>query len=690
MRGSKAGFLTTVTAAMFFLAPTNPSRVVIRSRDGAAPPVYASNSIEHFMSTEEIEYIRPGFQITVNDITIGDDRKPLVDVSFTDDLNQPLDRAGQVTPGALSVSFILSWWDAGTRNYTAYTTRPQTSPITGNTAVQASADSGGTWTDISLGHATYKFGTTLPAGFDGTKTHTLGIYATRSLTAIIGKDYYANVEHDFRPDGADVTEIWDVLKQDETCNTCHNPLSAHGGSRLDVKLCVLCHSPQTTDPDTGNTVDFKVMIHKIHDGANLPSVIAGTPYQIIGHNQTVVDFSTVVFPQDIRNCTKCHGTSTSQSNVWNTWPSQAACGSCHDNVNFATGANHLGGPQFNDASCANCHEPDESAEWDPSIPGAHTVEYKSTQLHGLVMTILSVTQAAAGQKPVVAFQVIDRNGLSLDPRPFDTLQFTMGGPTTDYGVLPISENAQAGTSFDGTTATYTFQNAIPANATGTWAVTCDVELTVPLTQGDGKPDNTNFTESPLNPIFYIAITDAQPVPRRTSVDLANCNACHDHLAVHGGRRLNTQGCVICHNPINDDSSQRPADQGPPESISFQRMIHRIHSGVNLTQDYSIYGHGGRKVGFNEVLFPGDRRDCQKCHVPNGQQVLENPPAGQLPTITQRDWYTPQQHAAAACLGCHDTQIAASHVLSMTAPFGEACAACHGANDELSVDKVHAR
>jgi OmcA/MtrC family decaheme c-type cytochrome len=76
-------------------------------------------------------------------------------------------------------------------------------------------------------------------------------------------------------------------------------------------LCVVCHNPgsndvNTIDPDTGNSIDFQVMIHKIHMGENLPSVKAGTPYQIIGFQQSVQDFSNVVFPADVRNCQMCH------------------------------------------------------------------------------------------------------------------------------------------------------------------------------------------------------------------------------------------------------------------------------------------------------------------------------------------------------------------------------------------------
>ena len=33
-----------------------------------------------------------------------------------------------------------------------------------------------------------------------------------------------------------------------TCNKCHDPLSAHGGARRSVELCVLCHTPPESVP----------------------------------------------------------------------------------------------------------------------------------------------------------------------------------------------------------------------------------------------------------------------------------------------------------------------------------------------------------------------------------------------------------------------------------------------------------
>jgi len=433
-----------------------------------------------------------------------------------------------------------------------------------------------------------------------------------------------------------------------------------------------------------------VMIHKIHMGENLPSVQAGTPYEIIGFNQTVVDFSKVAFPQDIRNCTTCHAAPATQAPNWYTYPSRAACASCHDDINWTTGANHPAGAQADDSKCASCHVPQGDQEFDASIQGAHTVPYKSKQLKGLHAEIQSVSNAVPGQKPTVTFKITQNDGSSVATATFGSnLNLLMGGPTTDYSINPFREAASKA-SFNGTVAVYTFTNAIPANAVGTWSFSIEARRTVTL--NPPAPEGASFTEGAMNPVYYASVDGSAVAERRMVVDLANCNKCHDRLALHGGQRLNTEECVMCHNPNADDGSRRPADKGPVESIDFKRMIHRIHTGENLTQDFTIYGFGTPPSvnNFNEVLFPGDRRDCEKCHATDTQQVSENPPAGLLATTTLRDWYTPTQHYAAACLGCHDTKAAAAHAFVNTAPFGEACAACHGADAEFAVDKVHAR
>jgi OmcA/MtrC family decaheme c-type cytochrome len=664
---------------------------------------YAPNQMEAYLSQETIGYIRPGFKLKVNSVTIGSDRKPVVDLTITDDFDQPIDRLGKTTPGAVSISLIMAAWDPATRYYTSYTKRSATSPATsphpGVTVTQAAADSGGTFTDLETGHAKYTFGTVLPSGFDQTKTHTLGIYASRNLTDLLGKSYYANAEVDFRPDGGTVKDKWDKMREAATCNSCHDPLSAHGGSRRDVKLCALCHTPQTTDPDTGNTVDFKVMVHKIHFGDQLPSVKAGTPYQIIGNANSLHDFSSVAFPQDARNCQNCHegsnaATKGTQSDVWYSKPSAEACGACHDDVNFATGKNHPGGAQADNSQCASCHQPESGIEFDASVKGAHTIPLKSKQLKGITATVVSVSNMAPGKKPTAVFALKNADGTAIDGTKLATFSPILAGPTLSYTKDYRREEGRTLSVFDpakGTT-TYTFVKEIPADATGTWTISADIRRNATLKRGDGGADIA-VQESTINPIKYVALTGLLS-PRRTSVTTALCNQCHDTLSLHGGQRNTVEECVICHNPQENDAARRPANAGAPESISFQRMVHRIHTGEELTQDFTIFGFGNTAINFNEVRYPGDRRNCAKCHTANGFTLpLQQPTISNVTTL--RDYFTSQGPGTAACLGCHDGRDAAAHAYLNTVTFpgaansAEACATCHGTGKDWAVEKVHA-
>ncbi|MEK6374902.1 MAG: OmcA/MtrC family decaheme c-type cytochrome [Acidobacteriota bacterium] len=698
--------LVTLAAltCLFAMATT-----VFPSRRRAAPGPYGAGQMEAYLTDDGIAYIRPGLKIIVNSVTIGSDRKPVVDVTLTDSLDQPLDRLGKVTPGAISLSFIIAWYDPATTNYTSYITRTETagadSPRPGATAVQATADSGGTFTDLATGHTRYTFGRTLPTGFDGSKTHTLGIYSTRNLTAILGKNYFANVEYDFRPDGSKIaiTDKWDEIREASSCNNCHDPLSAHGGSRQDVKLCVLCHSPQTSDAQTGNTVDFKVMIHKIHYGRNLPSVKAGTPYRIYGNQNSIHDYSTVGFPQDPRNCVSCHeGTDPAnkpaQGHSWNTLPSRDSCGACHDDVDWTTGANHPAGPQADDNTCATCHVPESGTEFDASIKGAHTIPYRSKQLKGITATIVSMSNFAPGKNPTVAFNLRNGDNTAIDGTKLQTFSPIFAGPTSSYRTFVSQSGLASGSNpatFNATTGTttFTFSTPLPSDAKGSWSASVDIRRSTSLVRGDGKP-NIAFSESTPNPVKSVSVDGTPLVPHRTTVTIAQCNVCHDSLRLHGGQRLASDECVMCHNAVKGDEARRPAGTGPPESIAFRRLIHRIHTGENLTQDFTVYGNGNRANNFNEVRFPGDRRNCATCHTA-GSFLLPLPP-GEDNVTTLRDYFSPQGPATAACLGCHDGRDAAAHAYLNTTTFGgtaepaEACATCHGIGKDQDVAKAHAR
>ncbi len=697
----------------------------------ATPGAYDATQKEFYLASDQTTWIRPGYVIKVNSVTIGSDRKPVVDVNVTDGVGQPIDRLGVLTPGPTGTSFIAAWWDPAKRYYTAYTTRTATAAAPadpsriGTTAIQAGTDTGGKFTDLETGHFKYTFGTALPAGFDQTKTTTIAIYGNRVMPADIlgGKSYTANIEFDFRPDGAAVVDKWDKINQATSCNNCHDPLSAHGGSRRDVKLCILCHQPQTVDPDTGNTVDMKVMVHKIHAGERLPSVVAGTPYVIIGNSQSVHDYSDVKYPQgDTRNCAFCHegtgaaSTKPTQASVWYSNPSVAACGSCHDDVNFTTGANHTsapGGLPAADGTCATCHQPQGNFEWDAGIKNAHVTPLKSAQLKGYKASIVSVTNAGPGKKPTVTFKLQNGDGTPVDPGYFKvaangTVNILLGGPTSDYtnsgeaaAGQPFREAAQTAT-YNATTgvATYNFTNAIPATAKGTYVASIETRRAVTLNPAP-RVGSATINEGAPNQPFYFAVTGTSATPRRTVVSLTKCNACHDRLDIlfsHGNQRIAIEHCVICHNPNGSDIGRRPADhsQDPGESIEFARMIHRIHTGAELAQDFTVFGFGGGFTNFNDVGYPGDRRNCLACHVNAASYALPLPITNQ-PVVTERDFFSPRGSATAACTGCHDSRDVAAHAFLNTAYFpgsptvpAEACGTCHGTGTDLDVAKVHAR
>ncbi len=646
--------------------------------------VYSALEKAFYLTADQGVWIRPGLHVNIVGVTIPADRRPVVTFRLTDDSGFGLDKDGKVTPGVVSLGIILAYIPQGQSQYVSYVTRAQKSPITGVTAQQAAADSGGAYGSRGDGTYDYQFKAVLPADYDTTVTHTLGIYASRDLTDFGLSRYVDNKIFNFVPNGSPVTTIRQVAVT-ESCNQCHSPLMAHGETgRQNVEICILCHTPQTVDPDTGNTVDMKVMVHKIHDGANLPSVKAGKPYQIIGFGQSVADYSTVAFPQDIRNCRTCHNappnSNVAQPGQMNNWflsPTEAACGSCHDDIDFATGKNHVGGAAKSDKFCANCHYPQGDFEYDASIINAHIPPYKSSQLRYPKIQILSVSNTGPGQKPVIQFKITDKNGGIIDPTKMPRLSFNIAGPNTDYRTqFRETANTAAVLNADGS-ATYNCTNPIPADAKGSWSIEAEGYLTATLNPGPGG-GSVSQRDAMDNVVVAIPVTDKVAKPRVMAVDTAKCNACHEKLQLHGGNRNKAEACVLCHNPTGTVTTPAPG-----ESIDLKWMVHRIHTGEELTATYTI-----GTSNFNEVRYPGDRRNCLQCHTATGFTVPL--PAGRTSVNTPSNYWTPTYPTATACLGCHDSLEAAAHAIINTATIGESCAVCHKETADFAVSKVHAR
>ncbi len=623
---------------------------------------------------------KTGVVVKIQSAAIAKDGTITVRATIVDSDGTALDRLGATTAGPVSMSFIAAYIPAHQSQYVSYTTTVAKATLNSNASqVQAANDSGGTFTTNAIGDYTYTFKTKAPVTFDPTVTNSIGVSAQRDLSQYGTFDEWSETSNDvfnFVPNGTAVKVTRSVVTTD-ACNQCHDPLIGHGGSRLKVELCIMCHTPQTINPDTLLTQDMKVLIHKIHMGSSLPSVVAGTPYRI-WHRGAWSDFSTVVFPQDVRNCTTCHAAGATQADNWKTNPSVAACGSCHDDVNFATGANHVNLPQIDDSQCQGCHPSAKHTDFDASIPGAHLIAANSTALPGLVTKILKVSGNAPGSAPTVTFSVTDKSNNAVDISKITYIRVILGGPNVDYqtgpGAIRVSEDPSK-TPGSGGQYVYTMTNKIPVGAVGSFTVSIEARNSVTLLPGTVIATTATDAAKPVQ--FYFSVDKSVMVARRQVVSVDKCGACHVDLTfIHGGNRAGTQECVICHNPSLSDGTSG-------QSVSFATQIHSIHRGDSLANPYVL-----GTTNYQDVRFPGDLRDCTTCHLA-GTYLVEN--VGAKASVASPGGFTKTTPPiSAACQGCHDDVATASHALANTTVLGESCAACHKATEEFSVDRVHQR
>jgi OmcA/MtrC family decaheme c-type cytochrome len=679
---------------------------------------YSPHEKAFYANTATVEFVRPGLTITVNSASIAADGTISVVYTLTDPNGLPLDAAGVTTPGTISLSFVAAVIPNDQEQYTTYTTTSATGTLLG-TIQQPGADSGGASTALAPGEYQYTFKTKAPSGYDVTATHTIGIYGSRNLTAYNLGTNFASATFNFVPDGASVTHTRDVIET-ASCNGCHDQLSAHGGSRRGMRMCVLCHTPQNTDPNTGDTLDAKVFFHKIHMGASLPSVLGGTPYIPAINSHGTFNYSAVVFPadpQDPRRCQVCHSLTSgaAQATAFLLHPTRAACGACHDDVNFATGVNHPGGPQFDDNLCATCHIPQGEIDFDASIIGAHVAPTASSLLSGLVVSITKVQGGMAGTAPVVFFTLLNNSGTAVPLSALGSISLTMAGPTSDYGYTSfgsdvttpgyVTESAANASCDNSGNCIYTFAHTVPAAATGTYAIGIEARRTEVVLAGTTSQQSIQYGAPNL--VVYFSADGSPVVPRRDVVALANCNQCHVALSLHGTLRNNTEYCVMCHNPSNTDASTRAmatvaADKAAPsQGINFNLLVHRIHYGINMqafNRTYIVVGFGGSHNDFSSTLFPAlsptgaatDTENCSLCHINSTEQNDLALMGGLHSVIDPQGFINPIQPISSACSGCHVDLPTASHMLSNTTVLGEACVVCHGPGTVEAVDQLHAQ
>lgn len=227
---------------------------------------------------------------------------------------------------------------------------------------------------------------------DGSNSGVQAVAMDKPLNIIF--DWWPGTGRVVQPTDTDQREIVSV----SNCFQCHGKFSGFHvagvpagetplpAARQDTRMCVVCHTDQRRYGRTEATIaglTFSGSTYLVDGRAvgNLPNHIHKTHMghflSKTGYNYGGLLYNEVKFPQDIRNCTKCHDGSanatnrTAQGDNWKNVPSRLACGACHDGINFATGRGvthedamkglttsqygHIGGAQADDSKCALCH-----------------------------------------------------------------------------------------------------------------------------------------------------------------------------------------------------------------------------------------------------------------------------------------------------------------------------------------------
>jgi OmcA/MtrC family decaheme c-type cytochrome len=450
------------------------------------------------------------------------------------------------------------------------------------------------------GYYTYTFTTNItdPTKTDGVtfepnRTHRVAIQL--SYTNAAGETVLVNPYIDFTIDAnGNAVLVTDaaktrVMADVASCNGCHEKLALHGGGRVDVQYCVMCHNPRTTDANSGNVLTMQTMTHKIHSGrllqAKKDANLGGETYVIWGFNASKADYSEVGFPQDLRNCSVCHSASnpkTPQGDNWKSRTAKESCLTCHasgsgsnfvtSHTSFALAILGAGGQpkDIPNAKCQECHAPGKAVS--PERVHFNQNEENSARYK---VVIDSTTYDATARKVTVKYALVDPTN-SNTPYNLVTSDCTGAGATlacgantrfgnlrfylayqnlpgqpqqvtefTSYNNGGSSANAflYKGTN-DGSNR-YTVDIAVPADsanavAAGTARVVGIGQIKEPKLQIQVAQD----PRPPVSPTTLINVvaqhTAADVVisgpsnPRRQVVSNEKCNVCHGALGTTSG------------------------------------------------------------------------------------------------------------------------------------------------------------
>lgn len=624
------------------------------------------------------------------------------------------DQAGQgfagLAPNQISWTFAKLVPDGNTHTWRSYIRRVRASrpaAVQGwlpapamASAIQSDAEPGTQGTLAYLGGGTYRYTfanditnitTPVAVAYEPTLTHRVGLQVAAPLPR-------TNTWFDFVPatPGVAPTVTRDIATT-ASCNSCHSTLGFHGGSaRVDVEYCVTCHNPEHIEPNSGESLDFAVLIHKLHRGVSLPRVAAGARYLVWGFAAAPKQFDRVVYPFESRArhataanstmaCQKCHtddaawaaefnSTPTADGGNWRDVFSKAACSSCHEDVPGLgpAGAPWLDNTKFNhvafgDGECGFCHRPGVQ----PTPAEAHRMDlFERARSVETLIDGAPVLDSVANTL-TYRIKIEDTNG--TDRTPDATWQISLPYPTVDYRTRGVGAGDTQAPNYTGITVAgltadgagyYTVVQALNANQV---AAMLDAGGSGLLVVRGALADAGDTLYFP-NVTAAFAITDAQPVARRNPV-LAEegCRNCHMGLTMHGagtGYNDNTQTCVVCHNSSwyhegTSGGGRTWWQVGMQRNQGLMATIHGVH---NLSGFFpQAYANGKPQLRFPAMApgASGDRRlrNCLQCHVDGTFELplsaaVAGPSVGALAGIDDVDQHLKLTPAAGACASCH--------------------------------------
>lgn len=462
------------------------------------------------------------------------------------------------------------------------------------------------------------------------------------------------------------------------CEECHRKLGGipgdspessaagfHGGARNETRYCVVCHTEQRKYGRTEATIDATTLtftsantyrvndraignmpnnIHKIHMGKHLAKQ---------NYNYANVLYNHVAYPQDLRNCTKCHDGSatstvqTAQGDNWKNVPTRLACGACHDGIDFATGLGvtladakagltsttnsngfaHGGLSQSDDSQCTTCHTPGaidvvHLPVTPPNAQSALHVAGGSANTHAAWLAsntnrlpagaitvsydIRSVSRNASRQ-PVMVFRML-QNGQRADLLDFATAPVNpatgareiwanfMGSPSAYFVFAVPQDGITAPADFNASVSGY-LRNIWRGTATGTGAGTLtgpdtDGYYTVTLT-GVQIPDNAVMLTGGLG--FSYNVTSTLPL---TQTNLANYPVSAPTAA---GQTNMTGGLIV----IAPNVTRVATGYTGRRPIVEDARCNKCHQELGTFTEEAF--HGGQR---------NDGATCSWCHRPN--------------------------------------------------------------------------